>query len=455
LAAASPLNCERAEVGAEAAWVALVPADAGRSAGVVVTAAGLHAGVATRELVRPVTARDVCLSTSPLSAVETGLEWWQPLVAGARVVVATARELQYPTSAESGSRVGAATVVDGPAVTMRAWAEAVAGCRYGVSQGGLDAGDVARWTAVDADGYAFVGPAEAGGCSLGGLVTADTVGTFGRPGPGGRVYVLDTRLRLQPVGVPGEVYVGGASIARGYCGRSGATAAGFVADPHGAPGARMVRTGMWARWTAAGTLDGVGPERETPLETACRAWPGVQDAVRVAGGAGAPPGVTPLYVVARGPIDWPALQQQLGPLAPAGTSLQLVPLAALPLTPFGTLDFLALPPATPITEERQIEAPRTDTEQFLLQIWIELLETGPISIHDTFFELGGHSLLIMTLLAQVYEMWGVEVSPVDFFAGPTIAELAATIDHASGVTALSRPDQLSEPSHASEGAKRS
>ncbi|HEX5751790.1 MAG TPA: amino acid adenylation domain-containing protein, partial [Archangium sp.] len=269
---------------------------------------------------------------------------------------------------------------------------------------------------------------------------------LGRPLPDTELYVLDAHLQPVPVGVPGELYIGGRGVGRGYLGRPELTAERFIPDPFSAvPGARLYRTGDRARHLKDGTLEFLGRVdfqlkirgfriELGEIEAVLRRHPAVREALVVAREDA--PGDRRLvaYVVpgAGGTLDASALRHHLAERLPEYmVPSALVPLEALPLTPNGKVDRQALPvpDATP-GHERAFVAPRTPTEELLAGIWRELLGSERISLHDNFFELGGHSLLATQATSRIRGAFQVELPVRAIFDAPTLAGLASRVDAA-------------------------
>ncbi|MGW7486404.1 non-ribosomal peptide synthase/polyketide synthase [Streptomyces sp. NPDC054786] len=260
---------------------------------------------------------------------------------------------------------------------------------------------------------------------------------IGRPGRNLRAYVLDDALRPLPVGVPGELYLGGAQVARGYLGRPGLTAARFVADPFGPPGARMYRTGDRARWDRQGLLEYLGRTDEQvkvrgfriepgEIEAALLGDPAVGDAVVVAVEHGGRPRLV-AYVVPAGSLTPPAeeLRVRLRRTLPDYMVPSVfVPLERIPTTSSGKTDRRALPapPAQPDTATRYV-APRTETETCLAGIWAEVLGVPRAGVEDNFFALGGDSILSIQIVSRARRA-GLGLTSKDVFRHQTIAELA-------------------------------
>jgi amino acid adenylation domain-containing protein len=270
---------------------------------------------------------------------------------------------------------------------------------------------------------------------------------IGRAVAGSTAYVLDAALEPVPEGWPGELYLGGHGLARGYLDRPEATAAAFVPDPFsGGAGARMYRTGDRARWSPAGAVEFIGRTDQQvkirgfriepgEVEAALLEHPALADAVVAVreDPAFGMPGERRLvaYVVPRegAQVDVEALREELRRQLPdymvPGV---IVALHALPLTATGKVDRAALPAPEPAGAAREFVAPRTPVEEMLAGIWGEVLGVERVGAEDDFFDLGGHSLLATRVASRVRAACGVELQVRALFEAPTLERLAERVE---------------------------
>ncbi|GLW56066.1 non-ribosomal peptide synthetase [Kitasatospora phosalacinea] len=268
----------------------------------------------------------------------------------------------------------------------------------------------------------------------------DTVVPIGLPIDNTRLYVLDERRRERPVGLPGELYIAGDGLARGYLHRAELTAERFVADPF--PGeSRAYRTGDLVRRLPDGSLEYLGRNDSQvklrgyrielgEVERRLLDHPGVGDAaVVVRTGADGHQRLVGYAVAAGGAGERPAEQQLREHLAGAlpeyMVPTRVVVLDAFPLSPNGKLDRGALP--EPVTEAVGHVEPRTDSERALAALIAEVLGLDRIGVHDSFFTLGGTSIHFVTVLAKARKL-GLAFTFQQLFANPTVAALAAVLD---------------------------
>jgi amino acid adenylation domain-containing protein len=376
-------------------------------------------------------------------------EVWSALLSGARLVGIPRETALDPDALAAALRAGGVTQAFLPTSLFHRVAgerpDAFAGLRYLIVGG--EAMDATRSAAVlETGGPAMLvngyGPTEGTTFSTWHPVRGDEDRAaplpLGRPVANTGAYVLDARLEPVPPGVPGELYLSGPGLARGYLGRPALTAERFVPHPFGAsPGERLYRTGDRVRWSEEATLEFLGRADQQVKVRGFRVEPGEVEAV-----LGTHPAVRAAAVVARedgpgerrlvgyvvGADDMPsdgALREWLRARLPEHmVPAALVPLEELPLTPNGKLDRRALP-APELGAGPASVPPRDDVEATVAAIWAEVLEVPAVGAFDSFFDLGGHSLLATQVISRVREALQVEVPLRVLFEDPTVAALAA------------------------------
>ena len=293
--------------------------------------------------------------------------------------------------------------------------------------------------------YDLYGPSETTTYSTHARRAVGGIQTIGRPISNTQVYILDSYLNVVPVGVSGELYVGGAGLARGYLNRPELTAEKFVPHPFSDNAAdRLYRTGDLARYLSDGNIEYLGRLDNQvkirgyrielgEIEAVLGQHPSVRESVIVVREDS--PGDRRLvgFVVARSEASFDAsevrkyLKQKLPEyMIPSA----LVLLAALPLTPNGKLDRNALPAPDQYGAEfdKTFIAPRTSIEETLASIWAEVLKLEKVGIHDNFFHLGGHSLLATQIVSRICNVFSIEFPLRTLFEIPTVAEIAAMIE---------------------------
>ena len=289
--------------------------------------------------------------------------------------------------------------------------------------------------------------------------------SIGRPLAATRTYVLDDSLRPRPVGVPGELHIGGAGLARGYLGRPELTEERFVPDPRGPRGERLYRTGDRVRREADGSLSFLGRSDDQiklrghriepgEIEAALLSHPAVREAVVVLRrdeqdspeSTGSPDSVVLVgYVTAEAPgvPDAAELRNHLAQTLPAAmVPARFVTLERLPQTPNGKLDRAALPAPPrmpePTPDRRHTADPDYGLTEQIREIWQEVLRIDDIAVDEDLFDLGGHSLTVTKINARIHQRLGVRL-PLDFlFDHPTIAE---TVDMVRALTVQTRTVQ--------------
>jgi amino acid adenylation domain-containing protein len=294
---------------------------------------------------------------------------------------------------------------------------------------------------------------------------------IGRPFANARVYVLDRHLELVPIGVPGEVYVGGAGLARGYGNRPGLTAERFIPDPFASePGARLYRTGDLGRWLPDGNLELFGRLDHqvkirgfrvelAEVEAALLQHPEVREAAVVVASDRTADKRLVAYIVAS--RDRPVSIEALRDFLKASLPRYMIPssfmlLDALPMTPSGKVDRKELPPFDPNALDRSEDfvAPRSPLEELLAHAWGEVLGIERVGVHDDFFDLGGHSLQTVQLVSRVTALLNRPVSVKTVFQAPTVAAMAVLLErapdgHSTAVRRLISPASSALPEHLS------
>ncbi|HST59869.1 MAG TPA: amino acid adenylation domain-containing protein, partial [Longimicrobium sp.] len=382
---------------------------------------------------------DGMLASTSISFDMSVFELFTPLARGGRIILVE-NALALPTAPAAGD-VRLLDTVPSAAAALVKTGGIPAGVRT-VSLGGepLKAELVDELYAAGVQRvYDMYGPSEDTTFSTSALRGRGGPVTIGRILSNSQAYVLDAALKPVPVGVPGELYIGGRGVTRGYLGRPSLTADRYVPDHIGGiPGARLYRTGDKIRWNADGTLQYMGRLDEQVKIRGHRVELGEIEAVLRRAG------VPDCVVVARedagdkrlvayvvGDADPDALRAALRRSLPDYmVPAAFVSLDALPLTPNGKLDRRALPAPQWTGAADAYVAPRTPVEEVLARILAELLDVPRVGIHDDFFELGGHSLLGTRVVSRIRGVLGVELPLRALFEAPTVAGLAARVEEA-------------------------
>ena len=441
------------------AYVLYTSGSTGTPKGVVTTHRAVvnHLNWAQRTF--PLAASDVVVQKVPISFDTSVREIIWPLLAGATVVVARPdghKDPEYLCQLVNQTRATALQFVPSLlAVFVAAGGPAACPTVRRVCVGGeaLPAG-LARRFLAEAPACQLVnmyGVTEAAIDVTGWVCDGGDRVPIGRPIDHTRLYVLDQHGEPAPIGVPGELYIGGVQVARGYWRRPGLTAQRFVPDPFGAPGDRLYRTGDAARWLPDGNLEYLGrlddqvKVRGVRLElgeitAALREQPGVTDAAVLV--REPTPGDQRLVAYVVGEADPADLQRALKARLPAhAVPTGYVNLPALPMLPNGKLDRRSLPePEAGRVASAEAVPPRTPTERMLVALWEEMLGVAPVGIDDDFYDLGGHSLLATQLVAKFRTRRGPQhgdLGVMDVVTLRTVRELARVVD--TPAAAGSRP----------------
>lgn len=422
------------------AYVLYTSGSTGKPKGVEITHGALANLLASMARMPGMAAGESLLAVTTLSFDIAALEVFLPLVTGGTLILAPRDVAIDPRRLAETIAAERPSIMQATPATWRALVEAgwEGAPKLRILCGGealprdLAQGLLARAGQV----WNVYGPTETtiwSTCTL--VEPGDGPVAIGRPIDNTQVHVLSPQRQHVPIGVVGELFIGGAGVARGYRNRPDLTAERF-ADRDGE---RLYRTGDLARWRADGSLlclgradndekirgyrvaveeiEGALCEHPTVAAAAVRSWPDASGERALAG-----------YVVPAGEIDRDALRSHLAQRLPA----YMIPswieaVDALPMTPNAKIDRKALAaPGAPA--ERAVAVPQGETEAQLAAIWRELLAVRDISRDDDFFALGGHSLLVAKLLVRIEQHWGQRLGMAEFFRAATLAGLAARLD---------------------------
>jgi amino acid adenylation domain-containing protein len=391
---------------------------------------------------------DAWLSLTTLSFDIAGLELWAPLLAGARVIVGTHAHLIDGTRLSRVLNEQQVTILQATPATWRMLLQS--GWPGKASLQMLCGGEALpqeladRLAGLGGRAWNVYGPTETTIWSTTRQLAAHQPVDIGRPLANTRVYVLDAQGQPQPVGVPGELCIGGDGVARGYRNRPELTAERFIPDPFGKQeGARLYRTGDLARWRADGNLEFLGRTDQQvkirgfrielgEIEAVLGGHPAVAAcAVLVQDRSDGDKMLTAYVVGRKQPVpSSEELRQWVGRKLPEYMIPNLfVRLDQLPLNFNGKVDRTALARlnGVELTSGADYVAPRHEGEQALAEIWQAVLHRERVGIRDDFFALGGHSLLGAQVAARIRQKCGVEIPLRAVFEHPTLAALAALL----------------------------
>ncbi|GAB2642561.1 non-ribosomal peptide synthetase [Nocardia goodfellowii] len=447
--AAPPADAaRRPAVPAEAvAWLMFTSGSTGEPKGVQVT----HRAVVTRAIDRIAAGPEYArmLMHSPYAWDMVVWELWMPLLQGHTAVLATPARLSA-ADFRHVLRAGAVTAMLCPAglfqVLVEDIPESLAALRTISSAGDVLAPDTVRAIRAHAPEFEVVniyGPVEATAYATAYTIPPgqidDAAFPVGRAVDHTEVLVLDALLRPVPPGLVGGIYLTGAGLAQGYLGMPGRTASWFTADPFGAPGSRMYRTGDYGSWGPDGELRFLGRgDRQVKvngirvepgeIEHVLRAQPGVTAAVVTAHRMAA--GKTLIaHIVADTAIDTAALRDRLTARLPSYLlPAVIVQIPALPLTVNGKIDRRALT----LPEPAAVRPPRTPRQQVLAGLFAAAVGAPRVGLDDDFFELGGNSLAAIRLAAAASRELGRTVTLRDLLEAPTVAALEQLLDDRVG-----------------------
>ena len=396
-------------------------------------------------------ANNVLVAVTTLSFDIAGLELWMPLIMGAQVVIADRHVTRDGRRLAATLERTGATIMQATPATWRILLEQkgwrsprlTALCGGEALPNALAAELLSRCGAL----WNVYGPTETTIWSTAFRVTpeatpGDGVVPLGRPIANTCVYVVDPAGQPVPVGIPGELLIGGAGVARGYRGREALTAERFVADSLGpARGDRVYRTGDRVRWRADGVLDFLGRLDDQvklrgfrielgEIESVLASHPQIAEAAVLLEGKGEAQQLVS-YFTPRDPKAEPGASELRtllrSRLPDYMVPTTFVPLERFPRTPNGKLDRRALTAqrSSPLPSGIEVLRPRDDVERRVAVLWERVLGRSDIGIHDDFFELGGHSIVAVRLSAAIEQEFGLTLPLGTLFQAPTIEGVAA------------------------------
>jgi amino acid adenylation domain-containing protein len=429
------------------AYVIYTSGSTGKPKGVQIPHRALVNFITTMREKPGLTAQDVLVAVTTLSFDIAGLELYLPLTTGARIVLSPAETSEDPRALAALLERTQASVMQATPTTWRMLIDGGWPGRKGMKAlcGGeaLPVALADRLVGAGLELWNMYGPTETTIWST--CARIDTQGemlTIGRPIANTTLYILDARMEPVPVGVAGELWIGGDGLARGYRGRPDLTDERFVKHPFDdTPGAKIYRTGDLARYREDGTVDFLGRIDHQvkvrgfrielgEIETTLSRHPEIVEAIVVARGSGAEAELAAYVTARREPVPAHELREYCGRSLPDYMVPSTVTtLEAFPLTPNGKVDRKALPdPVRERSGAHELIAPRTALESKLAAIWERELDIHPIGVTDDFFDLGVTSIVAATLFAAIEHDLGDSLPLGAIFRAPTIEKLAALIE---------------------------
>ncbi|CAN7202742.1 amino acid adenylation domain-containing protein [Bradyrhizobium sp. LjRoot220] len=423
------------------AYVIYTSGSTGLPKGVMVRHDAVTNFLATMAQQPGMTPKDRVLGLTSLSFDIAVLELWLPLTLGARVVLADRAAAHDPAQLKAMVTTQGVTLIQATPSTWRMLLDhdgplLPPSCRVLCGGEALPPDLSRRLVAQAGEVWNLYGPTETTVWSARHRLDAqDDRPVLGGPIGNTTLHILDHDLNLAPVGVAGELYIGGEGLARGYWQRGALTAERFIPDPFGPPGSRLYRTGDLARWRSDGVIEYIGRADHQvkirgfrielgEIEARLLEQAAVRSAVVVAREAGAGRQLVG-YVSGEASLDGSALKTALSSVLPDYmVPARIVVLDRLPLTPNGKIDRKALPAPDQLAAAEHV-APRTPTEAALAAIWADLLRRPNIGVTDNFFELGGDSLTAVQLVSRIKRDLGHDLPLNRLFEMTTIETMAA------------------------------
>jgi amino acid adenylation domain-containing protein len=449
-------NLKRIATNANLAYVIYTSGSTGKPKGVMISHGAIVNVTSWIQSAFPLDERDCVLQHTSISFDPSLLEMLAPLSVGGRLVLARPgghQDLAYLVQTIVQRQVTVLHVVPST-LSMLLETPGLHSChsvRHVFCGGDALTKDSTRrvFEVLNAELHCVYGPTEVAITSLFYSIPRghfDEIIPIGRPVANTRAHVLDRHRQLVPIGVPGELYLGGVQLSRGYYNQPELTSERFIADMFNlVPGARLYRTGDLVRLLPDGNIQFLGRKDHQfkirgyrielgEIEWAMKRHPAVQESVAAVWEAA--PDEKRLVAYVRPASSFPGLVSELRSFLKEQLPTYMVPSAfvfldAFPVTPNGKLDRKALPPPHARSSECEELAlyvpPCTPTEEVLAGIWRELLKVDQIRVHDNFFDLGGHSLMIVRLINRINQTFGVSLSVPEFFHNPTVEKLARVI----------------------------
>ncbi|MHB8243494.1 MAG: non-ribosomal peptide synthetase [Solirubrobacteraceae bacterium] len=433
------------------AYVIYTSGSTGKPKGVQISHRALVNFLTTMRHTPGLLAQDVLVAVTTLSFDIAGLELYLPLTTGARVVIAPSEATEDPRALAALLERSQATVMQATPTTWRMLIDSGWPGRPGMKAlcGGeaLPVALADRLVGAGLELWNMYGPTETtiwSTCAR--IQTQGETLTIGRPIANTTLYILDQLMEPVPVGIAGELWIGGDGLARGYRGRPDLTDERFVAHPFDpTPDAKIYRTGDLARYRSDGTVEFLGRIDHQvkvrgfrielgEIETVLARHPEIVDAVVVARGSGAEAELAAYVTVGKDPVPAHELRVFMAQTLPDYMVPSTVTtLDSFPLTPNGKVDRKALPePVRERSGAHELVAPRTKLERKLTSIWERELEIHPIGVTDNFFDLGVTSIVAATLFAAIEHNLGDSLPLGAIFRAPTIETLAQLIEGGEG-----------------------
>ena len=404
------------------------------------------------------TERETLLAVTTISFDIAGLEIYLPLITGAKILLAGSEDVADGSRLLTLLTQHAVTTMQATPSTWRLLLEAgwQGADRFKILCGGEAlAADLVAPLLARGVVWNLYGPTETTIWSTAYRVTpGDSSIAIGRPIANTEIYVLNGCLHPVPIGIPGELHIGGAGLARGYLNRPELTATKFIANPFSTnPTARLYKTGDLVRYLPDGNLEFVGRIDNQvkvrgfrielgEIENTLVRHPGIRQAAVVARDGNAEGKRLVAYIVARPKLDLTTdrLRRYLKDHLPEYMiPSAFVLLSELPLTPNGKIDRKALPSPDQnrLAKVGGYQSPRTMMEQALAGIWAEVLGMEKVGIHDNFFDLGGHSLVAVKLVNLIKRKLGRTVRIAHVYQAPTVERMASILDDREVATSCS------------------